>query len=93
MSMDEKHFRELCESVKQMGKIRRKELKPGRVFRYDRDRVKLLRTKLNLSQDEFSQLFKVSVGTVRGWEQGRRTPEGAARCRYLRLLKSSQPQC
>jgi putative transcriptional regulator len=38
-----------------------------------------LRAKLGMSQERFARTFGVSVGTVRGWEQGRRRPEGAAR--------------
>jgi putative transcriptional regulator len=40
--------------------------------------VSALRAKLGLSQDEFATAFRVSIGTVRNWEQGRRTPEGPA---------------
>jgi len=31
-----------------------------------------------LSQNEFAALLGVSVRTLQNWEQGRRTPEGAA---------------
>jgi putative transcriptional regulator len=40
--------------------------------------VAATREKLGLSQGEFATAFGVSVGTVRNWEQGRRTPEGPA---------------
>lgn len=36
------------------------------------------RTTLKLSQDKFATLLGVSVGTLRGWEQGRRKPNRAA---------------
>lgn len=32
-----------------------------------------------LSQAEFARSIGVAVGTLRGWEQGRRRPEGPAR--------------
>ncbi|HEX2656518.1 MAG TPA: helix-turn-helix domain-containing protein, partial [Xanthobacteraceae bacterium] len=35
--------------------------------------------KLKLSQREFALRFGFSLGTVRNWEQGHRTPEGPAR--------------
>lgn len=38
-----------------------------------------LRTRLQLSQHQFAQRFKISIGTLRQWEQGRREPEGPAR--------------
>lgn len=37
------------------------------------------RGKLGLSQDRFAELLGISAGTLRGWEQGRRRPSGAAR--------------
>jgi len=37
------------------------------------------RKKTGLSQVAFSNLIGVSVGTLRNWEQGRRTPEGPAK--------------
>ena len=41
--------------------------------------VRKVRAKLNMSQEEFARRFGVSVGTLRGWEQKRRSPEGPAR--------------
>jgi putative transcriptional regulator len=41
--------------------------------------VRAVREKLGLSQPEFASAFGVSVATVRNWEQGRRSPRGAAR--------------
>ncbi len=37
------------------------------------------RSKTGLSQPKFAQLLGVSVRTLQEWEQGRRTPSGAAR--------------
>jgi len=41
--------------------------------------VAAIRTKLNLTQEEFASRFGVSLGTLRNWEQGVRLPEGPAR--------------
>lgn len=41
--------------------------------------VKPIRQKLGFSQEKFADAFGLNVGTVRDWEQGRRTPEGPAR--------------
>lgn len=38
-----------------------------------------VRNKLGLSQDEFARKFRISLGTLRNWEQGVRKPEGPAR--------------
>jgi putative transcriptional regulator len=47
--------------------------------------VKAIRTGLGMSQQEFAGRFGFSVNTLRHWEQGTRTPEGAARA-YLRVI-------
>jgi putative transcriptional regulator len=41
--------------------------------------VKALRHRLDMSQEEFARRFGFAIATVRGWEQGRRKPEGPAR--------------
>jgi putative transcriptional regulator len=48
--------------------------------------VSAVRRKTGLSQAAFSRRIGVSTGTLRNWEQGRRTPEGAARV-LLALLE------
>jgi putative transcriptional regulator len=40
--------------------------------------IKSLRTRLDLTQAQFSARFAIPVGTLRDWENGRRRPEGAA---------------
>lgn len=45
---------------------------------FDAARVAALRKRLNLTQYEFARLLNVSVGSVRGWEQGNRSPDGAS---------------
>ena len=41
--------------------------------------VRAVRAKTGLSQERFAARIGVPVGTLRGWEQGRRQPEGPAR--------------
>lgn len=38
-----------------------------------------LRARLRMSQGEFARVFGFAVGTVQGWEQHRREPDGPAR--------------
>ncbi len=52
------------------------------------ERIRRVRRRLNVSQREFAELLNVSVGTVRSWEQGLRTPDGAAQ----RLLDIAERQ-
>lgn len=44
-----------------------------------------VRMRLGLSQAEFSERIEVPVETIRNWEQGKRSPTGAARA-LLKLL-------
>jgi len=50
------------------------------------DRVIVLRKKLGISQPVFARALNVSDDTVRGWEQGRNAPGGAA----ARLLEIAE---
>jgi putative transcriptional regulator len=51
----------------------------ARIDQIDPESVTAIRTKLHLSQTEFSAAFGISPTTLRNWEQGRRQPTGAAR--------------
>lgn len=80
--MRDELFEELEKSIKQMKGIMRGEMEPGRAFEFndpDDPDVAKLREHYGLSQAQFAALLGISVGTLRGWEQGRRKPEGAAR--------------
>lgn len=48
--------------------------------------VQRARKKLGLSQDKFAEAFGVSASTLRKWEQGQRTPTGAAKT-LLRIVE------
>ncbi|MDF3040340.1 MAG: hypothetical protein K0Q71_3046 [Thermomicrobiales bacterium] len=48
----------------------------------DAERIRQIRQRLDLSQQAFAEMLNVSVATVRSWEQGVRTPDGAS----IRLL-------
>lgn len=41
--------------------------------------VRAIRRRLNMSQQEFAMCFGFVLGTLRNWEQGRRTPRGPER--------------
>lgn len=47
--------------------------------------VKLLRTGLGLTQDEFAQRFLFTAARVKDWEQGRSAPDSATRA-YLTVI-------
>ena len=77
--MSDELFEELLESVREGGAILRGEKEASRVFEIETPDVKQIRERYKLSQTEFAALLGISVKTLRNWEQGRRTPHGAAR--------------
>ncbi|KFF47923.1 XRE family transcriptional regulator [Gammaproteobacteria bacterium MFB021] len=64
----------LLESVRQMKRGEAARLTPVKATK-----AAEIRHRMGLSQQEFAELLNVSLGTLRGWEQGRREPTGTAR--------------
>jgi putative transcriptional regulator len=77
--MDEKLFDELVGSIRQAGAIRSGEAPAARTTTFDEVDVKAIRERFGVSQPQFAGMLGISVGTLRGWEQGRRWPDGPAR--------------
>lgn len=88
--MKNEDFNKLLESVKQMGQIKQGKIKPSRVFRYAVPNIQAIRTKLDVSQNEFALMLGVSARTLQNWEQGRREPEGSARA--LLIIAEKNPK-
>ncbi len=44
-----------------------------------------IRTRLNLTQEQFAKRFHLRLGTIRDWEQGKKEPDSAARA-LLRVI-------
>ena len=47
--------------------------------------VSVIRRALQLSQEEFAARFQIPLGTLRDWEQARKSPDAAARA-YLKVI-------
>jgi len=77
--MDDKLFDELLASTKEAKEILSKKMAPSRTFYIEEPNAKEIRSKFDLTQNEFAKLLNISVSTLRNWEQGRRRPEGPAR--------------
>jgi putative transcriptional regulator len=77
--MEEDMFSELLGSVKEAGAISRGEIPPARVTTFPEPDVRSIRKRHRLTQEQFANLLGVKIGTLRNWEQGRRSPRGAAR--------------
>ena len=71
----------MLEAVEQM-----KKGKKGRSYSKEQLLAISARKSVNLTQREFAKLLNISVDTVQDWEQGRRSPRGAAKT----LLKIAQ---
>jgi len=76
--MEDQLFNYLLKSVAEAGQILRGKRKPARIFTVDAASVREIRESLQLSQRQFASIVHVSVKTLRNWEQGIRTPDGAA---------------
>lgn len=60
-------------------------LSDAQLQRMKRPNPKVVRQALGLSQEEFAERFRIPVGTLRDWEQGRVEPDQAARA-YLMVI-------
>jgi putative transcriptional regulator len=47
--------------------------------------VKKLRARLDLTQEAFAARYRIPIGTLRDWEQGRKLPDAPARA-YLTII-------
>lgn len=88
--MKKDQFEKLVASIKEAGEIKAGISKASRVFEIKPPEIKIVREKLNVSQNEFAMMIGVSVRTLQNWEQGRRTPEGPAKA--LLRIASRNPQ-
>lgn len=77
--MNEQMFNELLQSVEQAGNIKSGKSAAFRSNILEEPDVTSIREKYEMTQQEFSSLLGISVGTLRNWEQGRRKPQGPAK--------------
>ena len=61
-------------------------LKNAKVFKPTTVNVKSLRNNISMTETEFAAAFGISLGTLRHWERGDRSPRGPALV-LLNLLK------
>ncbi|HEY5209749.1 MAG TPA: NadS family protein [Stellaceae bacterium] len=58
---------------------------PARVHVVDVPDVRAIREHLHMSQQEFSQTYRIPLATLKNWEQGRRQPDAPAAA-YLHAI-------
>ena len=74
---------ELLQAVEQMNNGMQ-----GRTYTKEQLLAVSARMSVDLTQREFAKLLDVSIDTVQDWEQGRRSPRGAAKT-LLRIVQSN----
>jgi len=79
--MENQLFEKLCESIKEVTEHAKgeRDLPPEQIRFFDEPNPRAIRSELDMTQQQFSALLAVPLGTVRNWEQGRRRPQGAAK--------------
>lgn len=63
-------------------------LSDAQLHRMKRPNAKVVRQALGLSQEEFAGRFRIPIGTLRDWEQGRVEPDQAARAYLLVIARN-----
>ncbi len=71
-------FNELKASLQETVDIKQGAKSPSRVTRFEVADVKVLRLRLNVSQQELAAALGTSVDTIKSWENKRRNPTGLA---------------
>jgi putative transcriptional regulator len=85
--MGKKAFEKIARGLNEAIEFARGDLKPVRLYVPAELDVKAIRTKLELSQDDFSATFGFTVNQIRDWEQQRSRPLGGVRA-YLMMIDS-----
>lgn len=81
-----KAFDEIQEAIKEAIAHTRGEETGVKVRQVVRVDVASIRARLGMSQAEFAEVFGFSRGTLQGWEQHRREPDGPAKV-LLRVIE------
>lgn len=86
--MDNELFNELESNLKKAVQIAKGRASPKTTYVVvTPTQIKALRHKIGMSQAVFARTFHLSLETVKGWEQGKRSPDAAA-SNYLRVIRA-----
>ena len=86
--MDDKLFNELEGNLKEAVDVARGKVTPETAYVVvTPSTIKAIRRKVNMSQAMFARSYHLSLDTLKGWEQGKRSPDAAA-SNYLRLIQA-----
>lgn len=86
--MDDKLFDELDANLKEAVKVAKGTRAPNSVYVVLRPaEIKAIRASVGMSQSVFASTYRLSLDTLKGWEQGKRKPDSAA-ANFLRMIKA-----
>jgi putative transcriptional regulator len=86
--MKERHFQAIVQGLEEARRFARGEEVPGlRYHPAPHEDARAIRKRTGLSQAAFARRIRVSVATLRNWEQRRRYPDGPARVLLALLAK------
>ncbi len=86
--MSKKAFEKIAKGLNEALAFSRGELKPTKLYVPPELDVKAIRTKLELSQDDFAAVFGFTINQIKDWEQGRSRPIGGVRA-YLMMIEAN----
>jgi putative transcriptional regulator len=86
--MDDKLFKELDNNLKEAVNVAKGTKAPKSVYVVLKPtEIKSIRASIGMSQSVFASTFRLSLDTLKGWEQGKRKPDAAA-ANFLRMIKA-----
>ena len=87
--MNDKLFNELDANLKEAVRVARGTKAPKSVYVVLKPaEIRAIRNSVGMSQSVFASTFRLSLDTLKGWEQGKRKPDAAA-ANFLRMIKAN----
>jgi putative transcriptional regulator len=77
--MKDDDFAKLVSSIREAGEIKAGHRPPSRMYEIKPPEIRMVRERLDVSQNDFAVMIGVSTRTLQNWEQGRRQPDGPAK--------------
>lgn len=85
VTISKKAFDKIAEGLNEALAIARGQKKPAKLYVPSEIDVRAIRSKLELSQDDFASSFGFSLNQIKDWEQRRSRPLGGVRA-YLLII-------
>lgn len=86
--MDDKLFKELESNLGKAVRYAKSEAAATEYLVLSPEDIKAIRLKVKMSQAVFAREFQLKLDTIKGWEQGKRSPDAAA-TNYLRMIQKA----